>query len=274
MSLRILLGSPIRQKPEILNCFLEFIRYLKSKEYYLDFIFIDDNVNQKSKDLLQDFKEKEKNTIVLTSWYENKDTYICDSTTHHWTDNLIWKVADFKDKIIEHAKNLQYDFLFLVDSDLILHPKTLKHLISTNKDIISEVFWTKWKPNDPIKYPQVWLSDEYNFYESKYKNAPLEIQAKKTLEFIKKLKRKGIYKVGGLGACTLISKKALEKGVSFKPLYNLSFWGEDRHFSIRAVALGFELFASTYYPPLHIYRDKDLKKVEIFRKKVKRFIES
>ncbi|WP_243137681.1 glycosyltransferase family 2 protein, partial [Desulfofundulus thermobenzoicus] len=61
-----------------------------------------------------------------------------------------------------------------------------------------------------------------------------------------------------LGACTLISRRAMLMGVSFSEIYNLGFIGEDRHFCIRAAALGLELYADTHYPPYHIYRESDL----------------
>lgn len=72
------------------------------------------------------------------------------------------------------------------------------------------------------------------------------------------LTRPGTYKVGGLGACTLIRRHALERGVSFQEIYNLGLTGEDRHFCIRAAALGLELYADTHYPPFHIYRESEL----------------
>ena len=77
--------------------------------------------------------------------------------------------------------------------------------------------------------------------------------------FLNQLKRPGIYEVGGLGACTLISRKAIKLGVSFSQIPNLSFWGEDRHFCIRAAALGLKLYVNTRYPAYHIYRESDLK---------------
>ena len=43
------------------------------------------------------------------------------------------------------------------------------------------------------------------------------------------------------------AKKALKAGVNFNLLDNVSFWGEDRHFCVRAVALGFDLFVDTVY---------------------------
>ncbi len=66
-----------------------------------------------------------------------------------------------KDVIINYAKENQYDYLFLIDSDLMLHPNTLKQLVNQDKEIISEIFWTKW----PIPLPQVWLYDEFIQYE-------------------------------------------------------------------------------------------------------------
>lgn len=86
------------------------------------------------------------------------------------------------------------------------------------------------------------------------------------MEFIESLKEKGVFRVGGLGACTLISRRALEAGVNFSSLYNISFWGEDRSFCIRAAAAGLDLFVDTYYPAYHIYRMTDLDGVGIYKK--------
>ncbi|WP_350063114.1 glycosyltransferase family 2 protein [Peribacillus frigoritolerans] len=76
--------------------------------------------------------------------------------------------------------------------------------------------------------------------------------------FIRQMRTPGVHKVGGLGACTLISQKALKAGVNFNRIENLSFWGEDRHFCIRAAALGISMYVDTHLPAYHIYRDSDL----------------
>ena len=87
---------------------------------------------------------------------------------------------------------------------------------------------------------------------------------RRTQAFISQLKSPGIYEVGGLGACTLISRKALDSGVNFNPISNLSFWGEDRHFCIRSVVLGYKLYVDTHLPAFHMYRESDLKEAEVF----------
>jgi len=72
--------------------------------------------------------------------------------------------------------------------------------------------------------------------------------------WLERLRRPGLYPVGGLGACTLISRRAIEAGVRYQRIPNLTYWGEDRHFCIRAQALGFDLWADTHCPPRHLYR--------------------
>ncbi len=154
--------------------------------------------------------------------------------------------------MIDKAIEEEYDYLFLVDSDLIIHPETINYLLKANKDIISEVFWTKWEPNAD-KQPQVWISDEYKqWVQQRGETLSEEEVVERYQQFISKMRTPGVYEVGGLGACTLISRKALQAGVNFKQIKNLSFWGEDRHFCIRAVALGLSLHVDTHVPPLHL----------------------
>lgn len=263
---RVLLGSPIYQQPNILKEFLTSILELEKNNYTLDCMFIDDNEEAQSSQLLNDFAQQYEGDIHTTIVKSDDESiYVRENNTHHWDEHLIWKVASFKDKIIEYAREHDYDYLFFVDSDLVLHPLTISHLISTNKDIISEIFWTAWKPDQP-KLPQVWLEDFYTLYrKARNEDISEEEAQKRTLEFINMLKIPGVYEVGGLGACTLISKKALNQGVSFKEIPNISFWGEDRHFCIRAQAIGFQLFVDTHYPAYHIYRDADLAGVSRYK---------
>lgn len=253
---KVLIGSPIHQKPSILNEFLLSLSRLNKTDLEITFLFIDDNNNKESSKLLEEFSGKENNVVIYKS--DKQESYICDNVTHRWKESLIWKVAEFKNIIIKICLENNFDYLYLIDSDIILHPNTLEHLISTNKDIISEIFWTKWKPNMP-ELPQVWLSDQYGLY---IKDRSEEISANEILirqqNFINQLRKPGIYEVGGLGACTLISREALKKGVNFEEIKNLSFWGEDRHFCVRASALGLNLYVDTHYPAYHLYRDTDL----------------
>ena len=115
--------------------------------------------------------------------------------------------------------------------------------------------------------PQVWLQDESNLYIRNWDEA-YSITEKKQYakDFIAKMKIPGIYEVGGLGACTLISKNALNYPISFKPISNISFWGEDRHFCVRAKSYDLGLYVDTVYPAYHIYRENYLEGINDYIK--------
>ncbi|GAB6926141.1 glycosyltransferase family 2 protein [Paenibacillus sp. JCM 10914] len=260
--IRILIGSPIRQRPEILNHFLNSLLRLEQDNLELSYYFIDDNENEASKEMLNAFVNKGQRVVIHNTVHT--DEYVRNDITHYWNETLVWKVADYKNHIMQYALDLRFDYVFLIDSDLLLDPRTLKSLIESDKDIISEIFWTRWQPESRPQ-PQVWLKDEYTqWQQARGEILDAEQQEERYQQFVQQLIEPGVYEVGGLGACTLISRRALVRGVNYKPIYNLSFWGEDRHFSLRAVALGFTLYVDTHYPAYHVYRDEDLHNAGLF----------
>lgn len=253
---RVLVGSPVYQKPAILKAFLESLNRLVQETVSLDYIFVDDNIGSESSRLLRQYQMDKGNVTILEGSKQN--VYICDDDTHRWDNNLVLKVADFKNQIIAHAINEKYDYLFLIDSDIVVHPYLIEHLKRQNKDIISEIFWTRWRSGGALA-PNVWMYDQYDLAPKQYGEtlSPDENNLRLN-QFLNKLKIPGVYEVGGLGACTLISREALIGGVNFKRIKNLNIIGEDRFFCIRAVVLGFDLFVDTHYPAYHIYRESDL----------------
>jgi len=250
---KLLIGSPICQKPFILTAFLYSLRWLELSDYEVYYHFIDDNYDQQSQKILKNF-QAEKEHVVIERLSMQPTEF---SPSHNWNQEKIWKVANYKDYLIQRARQENFDYLFLVDSDLLLYPRTIKQLVAADKEIISEVFWTQWSET-AIAQPQVWLLDFYTQYEKKMgEEITQEEELSRTMEFYNKLRQPGVYEVGGLGACTLIAKSAIAKGISFQPIKNLTFWGEDRHFCIRACALEIELFVDTHYPAYHIFRDSE-----------------
>ncbi|MFW5980293.1 MAG: glycosyltransferase family 2 protein [Halanaerobiales bacterium] len=256
----VLIASPVRQEAAILNCFLDSLRTLDTENLNIDYCFINDNHDKSSEKLLKNFRPLGSRVEIIDKIdYEND--YYKDDLTHYWHEELIWKVAGYKNMIIDYCLENSYDYLFLLDSDLVLHPDTLQRLIICGKDIISELFWTKFHKNGS-DIPQVWLRDSYTlFNKARNEKITKEEVNKRANDFLNKLRRAGVYKVGGLGACTLFKRKVLEKGVNFSEIYNLSFFGEDRHLCIRAAALGYDLHVDTCYPAYHIYRKKELEGV-------------
>jgi glycosyltransferase involved in cell wall biosynthesis len=219
-------------------------------------MFVDDNVDEKAKEMLRLFASEHSHTKIIVGNGQGK--YLCNEETHYWDDCLMLKVANYKNRIIDYAIENQYDYLFFADSDLVLHPNLIEHLKSRGKEIISEIFWCSWHTGTP-ELPNVWLFDEYDITPKELgENLDEKEEKVRQSKFLNMLKIPGVYEVGGLGACTLISLSALEKGVNFTPVKNLTIHGEDRFFCIRAAVLGLDLFVDTHYPAYHIYRERDL----------------
>ncbi|MFE0559831.1 hypothetical protein ACFW1P_28310 [Paenibacillus sp. NPDC058910] len=78
---RVLLGSPIRQKPEILDHFLTSLLRLEQDHLDVCYFFIDDNNDELSSAQLSQFM-RETNHVVIHSAQNDDYDYIRNETTH------------------------------------------------------------------------------------------------------------------------------------------------------------------------------------------------
>lgn len=260
--MRILVASPVRQSPAILRAFLDGLEDLRTEGHEITWLFVDDNDTPVSSQMLYDWVPTSGGVDLWLPVDRDLEPYVRDETTHRWTETLWMHMADVKDQIIEHTLESGYDGLLLVDSDLVLHPDTLSWLMAAKKPVVSEIFWTSWTPDQP-PLPNVWHNGVYRLWaQLPGDQLPQEEQLRRAEAWLTRLQRPGLYPVGGLGACTLISREALEKGARYAIIPNLDYWGEDRHFCVRTMALGIELWVDTHVPPLHLYRESDLERME------------
>lgn len=260
MKTKVLIGTLVRQKPAILKEYLESIAQLTQDTISIDYAFVEDNLIEESTKMLIDFQKNHPRCEILHFTFQDDPEF----EYHKWSMCAILRIAEFKNRIIEMAIEQKYDYLFLVDSDTILRPITVEHLISTKKDIVSEVHWTHIYNT---LAPNAWLYDNFDFT---YKNSKDEKITKaqqflRMFEFHQKLRQPGLYPVGGICDIILISRKAMLAGVNFKDIYNVSFVGESAHFAIRAAVFGFQIFIDTNYPAYHIFDDKQLENVADYK---------
>jgi GT2 family glycosyltransferase len=174
------------------------------------------------------------------------EQYECTERTHEWKIENVNTLIKMRNFLLNFARAGQYDYYFMCDSDLVLHPKTLVNLIEAQKDIIAECIWTRWTPED-IEAPSAWDFDVYSFIGS-------------AEERMAQFREPGLYRIGMSGACILMSKAVIQSNVCYDPVYNVTFWGEDRYFSLRAACNGFEIWLDTHYKPIHLYRQSELNK--------------
>lgn len=183
-------------------------------------------------------------------------------SSHQWSQAAMERVGQNKDLIIAFAKQEQADYLFLCDADLILDTTTLASLIAAEKPIATAVYWTKWSKETETQPspagPQVWLRHPYH----------LSGRGTEESEFREKLVNRELFRVWGFGACTLIDKRVLAAGCSFRYLDDVPHGptdglmaGEDRHFCIRTERQHIDAYADAWPDIAHLYRPEDVAKI-------------
>ena len=223
--IRVLIAAPLRQQPKI------FREYQKG----LDQLIIPEGVKVDRYFVVNDCPEVIPE-IRNADWTEVNSEDVTMYRDHLWDDTLVSNMSVYRNMTIRYALEGGYDYLLSVDTDLVLEEHTLQQLLGDQKDIVAGLFWTNGWSN-------AWLYDQAQGYDP---------------EWVKP----GLYRVGMSGALILISRKVLEAGVDYTPIpvIRKALFGEDRHFCIRAVCAGFEIWGDSHCLPVHLYKEPDYRK--------------
>ena len=248
---KILIGSAVRQDAEVLK---RHVKTLLAQELppgvEVEYVFVDDCEGNEASVLFDLIPGVQ----VLPGEPRPEDAvYRIGKQTHEWSDETFDHLAKLKQKLLDKVVEEGYDYAFLVDSDLMMDPRTLLSLYYADKPVTSAVFWTEWQAGDPSSLgPNVWLVNPY-----KQTGMGMTHQ-----EFWKELaSRKLVHVVGG-GACHLIKRDVLEAGVRYYPrlqgLPRDNMWqGEDRTFSVLTERKHKMQFADPWPYVYHAYHPED-----------------
>ena len=172
-----------------------------------------------------------------------------DDKTHIWEKENFNIVSKMRTKALEYARENDFDYIFSVDSDVILHKKTLIDLISREKDAIAKIYWTAWNNEQPWNIMP-------NCYDSRDEEGKLIY-----FDDYNKYKIIGTYETQVTGAAILISSRVFnEPLINYYPIKILSssYW-EDFAFCIKCKCIipNFKFYIDTIHPAKHLYRKKD-----------------
>lgn len=244
--MRILVSSVVNQDPEILQQHLRWLLSQKTEAEMEFFYIVDPTAAPEITPMLDtagvawEFGDPKDDTMV----------YGVSEHTHHWEKPTFYWLAQQKQKLFDKCVADNYDGIFIVDSDLLCGPETLQSLLDTGKDVVSAVFWTKWTPQMP-PLPQVWMEHPYE----------MQGRGLEAHEHLDNAAHRRLWKVAGLGACTLLRKDAFPKAKYFplvKGLPQEGMWqGEDRHFSVNCDRGHVGLWADAWPDVVHVYRPSD-----------------
>ena len=238
---KILITAPVHQDIKIFKEYLWSLNRLEIPEgYEVHKYFYLHNSNNLKK-------------FLQSNEYEifNDNTKVeQNEITHIWKIENFSAVSQMRTKALEKARREKYDYIFSVDSDVILHKKTLNDLLSREKDIISKIYWTAWDSRQP------WLLLP-NCYDSRSDNGRIVYKDQN----IEKYKIMGTYETGVTGAAILISSKIFnEPLIDYYPIKVLStsYW-EDYAFCVKCKCLfpDLKIYIDTIHPAKHLYRQED-----------------
>lgn len=246
--MRVLAGGVINEDPSVLSAHLKTLRW-QDADAEVDYAFI---LDPEAPDGL---REQLPGLVETGDPKPGSAAYSVDESGHDWSEETFNWLAAQRQKLLDLARDQHYDAVWLVDSDLLLGPQTLRSLLNANKPITSAVFWTRWN-NDQPALPQVWLNHPYEMNGRGWQQH----------EFLSALYERRLVQVYGLGACTLARTEHLGR-VRYHPLLeglpSGGMWGgEDRSFCIRAERARVDMYADAWPDIFHVYRPSDREQID------------
>ena len=220
--IRVLIAAPLKQEPKIFREYQNALdRLIIPNGVTVDRFFVVNDCDE----VIPEIRNAE--YIVINTG----DRYDKAVNDHIWTSDNLDKMPRLRNACIQRVRYGLYDYLFSIDTDLVLQPETLETLLDADKDIVSEIFWTNGWCN-------AWMHDQSAGMKAEWSTP-------------------GLYRVGMTGACTLMKAEVFDAGVDYSPIPNIkSLWGEDRFFCIRAACHGFEMWVDSHFPAEHLFTEQ------------------
>lgn len=242
---KVLIGSPIYDKMEY--CVKEFLESLKNLDYdNFDILIVD---NSHTDDFFKKLRAEEG---IIT---------IKDNTTE--VKNKL-RLVSSRNKILNYALKYNYDYVLMMDSDVIAPPNLLKNLISHNKDIVSGLYYNHFLINGIQKLrPVAWCHITPREFEeiSKQVKFPSIVKSHKDIRrhiTPEEIKKGELIKVKLPSAgCMLIKRKVFEKikyGILDLPS-NIRT-ADDIYFMEKAEEAGFESYCDPKLKCEHLFMGK------------------
>jgi hypothetical protein len=249
----VVIGTSLRKPAVILDAYLKSLSWqVLPRNVQPYYAFIDDGLEPDAKALVEAFIAQHGGILQPSGQIPTPDFSDSHPETHQWSDTAMRRVGQNKDWLIGFAVQNRAEAIWFADSDLIMDPMTLASLWSIPEQIVCGVYFTRWQKTpseqNPVHAgPQVWQTHPYG----------LSGNGMEDWELRRKLIDRQVVRVYGQGACTLIRREALLKGVSFAPVPGNTLpglgQGEDRHFCIRAEQLHLKMVADSWPDIFHVY---------------------
>jgi hypothetical protein len=254
---RILVASPTYEGMKY--CEGEFIEGITNLEYSnYSILIVDNSENDEYFNHLMEICPK---FIIIRDMSDEKDKML--------------RLVHSRNLILDYAVKGNYDYLLMMDSDVIPPKEIIQELLLCNKDIVSGMYYNYFTVDGKTEYlPVVWTA----LTEMEFKNIQQKIQLPDFIKSPEDLRahlteeeansNQLIEVIIPSAGCMLISKKVFEK-IRYGVLDTANQGGvkttDDIYFSLEARKHGFKAYCNTKVKCRHLIRGKFKKEGSLYK---------
>lgn len=226
----VMIGCPVRDRDWILPLYLHYLLKLNYEKNRIVLCFILNDSTDSTEVILKDFA-REYGSLYMKVLLLKYNTGAPKDARSSSVRKYIYKnLSDIRNQLLLQAREWGVDYLYSVDSDIMLLPDSLNKLIDSNKPIISAFIWndvTKTAPN----IMKIKVDNEGFLVFDHYLDYPTD----------------SLFECDVTGAVYLLNKEVVRK-----VRYHYHVQGEDIGFCVDAKLQGFSIWCDSSIQCSHI----------------------
>jgi cellulose synthase/poly-beta-1,6-N-acetylglucosamine synthase-like glycosyltransferase len=218
---KVLIGCPVRDRGWVIHRHLEALKKIRVPEgVEVEFLYVLNDSTDNTKDILEQYG------VPYVEYNTGREGY----TRQKYNPANYGHLAEIRNYFIDRFLETDADYLFSIDSDIIVPEEALEVLLADDKDIISMILCNQ--PGDMPRRAHNVMNEDPSGMMVHILSYPLE----------------QVFPCDLTGACYLIKREVLQAGVR----YAQDPQGEDIPFCRQAKRLGFGIFCDSRVKPIHV----------------------
>ncbi|MDD3271046.1 MAG: glycosyltransferase family 2 protein [Syntrophomonadaceae bacterium] len=225
--LKVMIGCPVRDRAWILPRYLDCLEKLNTNTFQPQYCFIINDCSDHSPQILAEFARRQPGLVrLIEKNYDSPGSYRRGQYNFS-------RLAELRNLLLNAFLQSDGDYLFSLDSDLLVPAGTLTQLLTDDRDIVSALVCNGHEIGDP---------GIYNILERGSDGSYIHIRD---------FPRNRVFPVDCTGAAYLIKRTVIAAGVRYSSQYG----GEDIAFCEAAASRGFNIFCDGRVECLHLMRE-------------------
>jgi len=135
MPKKVMITGPVRNSEFTLSQHLKSINDLDTEGLDVSYLYYTYNNNDNTLEMLQGFKEQTGDDKCKVFHEIVDEDRIGGYAPHMWDDQSLLMMQYVRDFCIAECRKEDPDYIYMVDSDVVVHPKSLQRLIEINNGV-------------------------------------------------------------------------------------------------------------------------------------------